>query len=46
MPGNVKKGASAGPDPDPTPFLFVSWDEKQKDLARVSERGLVWRHFF
>ena len=35
MPGNEKK-KKGGTDPDPSPFLLVSYEEKQKDLAKVS----------
>eukprot|EP00093_Oithona_nana_P007633 07633.XXX_2586_1239_1 [CDS] Oithona nana genome sequencing. len=33
MPGHEKK-TSGGADPDPSPFLVVSYEEKQKDLAK------------
>ena len=36
MPGHEKKGGKGAPDPDPSPFLFVSYEEKQNDLAKVS----------
>ncbi|CAL4062729.1 unnamed protein product [Meganyctiphanes norvegica] len=32
MPGHLKK--SEGPDPDPTEFLFVSREDKMKDMAK------------
>ena len=35
MPGHVKRGGTGEPDPDPSPYLFVSYDDKQKDLAKV-----------
>ena len=35
MPGHVKRGGSGEPDPDPAPFLSISWEEKQKDMAKV-----------
>ena len=35
MPGHVKRGGTGEPDPDPTPFLYVSFNEKQKDMAKV-----------
>merc|ERR1712018_577740 len=34
MPGHVKKGKTGSPDPDPSPYLFVSYEDKQKDLAK------------
>ena len=34
MPGHVKRGGTGEPDPDPTPYLFVTYEEKQKDLAK------------
>ena len=34
MPGHEKK-TGGGADPDPSPFLFVPYEEKQKDLAKV-----------
>ena len=27
--------SSGEPDPDPTPFLSISWEDKQKDMAKV-----------
>ena len=36
MPGHEKKGGKGAPDPDPSPYLFVSYEEKQNDLAKVS----------
>ena len=44
MPGHVKRGGTGEPDPDPSPYLFVSYDDKQKDLAKVCirmERGIL-----
>ena len=35
MPGHEKKGGKKEPDPDPSPYLCVSYEEKQKDLAKV-----------
>jgi len=29
MPGHVKAGGSKEPDPDPTPYLFVSFEMKK-----------------
>jgi len=34
MPGHVKRGGTGDPDPDPTSYLFVTYEEKQKDLAK------------
>ena len=34
MPGHEKKGGG-GADPDPSPYLIVSYEEKQQDLAKV-----------
>ena len=30
MPGHVKRGGAGEPDPDPAPYLFISYEEKQK----------------
>ena len=35
MPGHVKRGGTGEPDPDPSSFLFVSWEDKQNDMAKV-----------
>lgn len=35
MPGHVKRGGTGDPDPDPSPFLLVSYEDHQKDLAKV-----------
>ena len=32
MPGHVKRGGPGGPDPDPTEYLFITYEEKQKVL--------------
>ena len=40
MPGHVKRGGTGQPDPDPTPFLYVSYNEKQKDMAKVNRINL------
>ncbi len=42
MPGHVKRGGTGEPDPDPTPFLYVSYNEKQKDLAKVTHASANW----
>ena len=46
MPGHVKK--SSGPDPDPSQWLYVSYDLKQKlkvtRFKTLSSRSLI--HFF
>ncbi|CAB4054204.1 MYH6_7 [Lepeophtheirus salmonis] len=34
MPGNIKLGASNEPDPDPAPFLYVSFDMKRNDQLK------------
>jgi len=34
MPGNVKLGSSAEPDPDPAAFLYVSNDMKRQDMLK------------
>ncbi len=43
MPGHEKKGPKGSPDPDPSPYLIVSYEEKQKDLAKVrlSEMSII-----
>ena len=41
MPGHVKRGGTGEPDPDPSQYLFVSYEDKQKDLAKVCHS----RHF-
>ena len=35
MPGHEKKGASQGEDPDPAPYLFLSFDMKRADMAKA-----------
>ena len=30
MPGHVKRGGTGEPDPDPTEYLFITYEEKQK----------------
>ena len=43
MPGNVKLGASNEPDPDPTPFLYVSFETKRNDqLKPYDPKKSVW----
>ena len=37
MPGHVKK--SSGPDPDPSQWLFVSYDLKQKLKVTTSSEN-------
>ena len=32
MPGHVKRGGTGEPDPDPTEYLFITYEEKQKVL--------------
>ena len=34
MPGHVKRGGTGETDPDPMPYLVISFDEKQMDLAK------------
>lgn len=34
MPGNVKLGSSNDPDPDPTPYLTVSAENKRADMLK------------
>merc|ERR1739842_79104 len=38
MPGHLKK--SEGPDPDPSEFLFVSREDKMKDMAKPYDAKL------
>ena len=30
MPGHMKRGGTGEPDPDPTEYLFITYEEKQK----------------
>ena len=41
MPGHVKRGGTGEPDPDPTEYLFITYEEKQKVLTRPSNHILV-----
>jgi hypothetical protein len=34
MPGHVKRGGAGEADPDPAPYLFISYEEKQKEWTR------------
>ena len=43
MPGNVKLGVSNEPDPDPTPYLFVSNEQKRQDMNKPYDaKKSVW----
>jgi len=43
MPGHVKAGGSKEPDPDPAPFLFVSFEMKKEDsLKPYDAKKSVW----
>ena len=43
MPGHVKSGGSKGADPDPAPFLFVSFEMKKEDsLKPYDAKKSVW----
>ena len=43
MPGNVKLGSSNEPDPDPTPYLFVSNEQKRHDMTKPYDpKKSVW----
>ena len=35
MPGHEKKGSSDGQDPDPTPYLFLSFEMKREDMSKA-----------
>ena len=35
MPGHEKKGAEDGQDPDPTPYLFLTFEMKRADMAKA-----------
>ena len=35
MPGNEKKGADDGQDPDPTPYLFLTFQMKREDMTKA-----------
>ena len=35
MPGHVKRGGTGEPDPDPTEYLFITYEEKQKVIFLV-----------
>ena len=45
MPGHVKRGGTGEPDPDPSQYLFVSYEDKQKDLAKVCRRHFLEKSF-
>ena len=34
MPGNEKIGSGTGVDPDPAPYLFVTFDMKRNDMSK------------
>jgi len=34
MPGNEKLGAKKEPDPDPTPYLFLTYEMKRADMVK------------
>ena len=34
MPGHIKLGSAGQPDPDPTPYLIVSQDQKNEDQMK------------
>ena len=34
MPGHEKKGASQGEDPDPAPYLFLTFQMKREDMTK------------
>lgn len=43
MPGHVKAGGSKEPDPDPTPYLFVSFEMKKEDSMKPYDpKKSVW----
>ena len=43
MPGHVKAGGSKEPDPDATPYLFVSFEIKKEDsLKPYDAQKSVW----
>ena len=43
MPGHVKAGGPKEPDPDPGPFLFVSFEMKKEDsLKPYDSKKSVW----
>ena len=43
MPGHVKAGGSNEPDPDATPYLFVSFEIKKEDsLKPYDTQKSVW----
>ena len=35
MPGNEKKGADDGQDPDPAPYLFLTFQMKREDMTKA-----------
>ena len=35
MPGHEKKGSSDGQDPDPTPYLFLTFEMKREDMSKA-----------
>ena len=34
MPGNEKKKESEGADPDPAPYLYLTFDMKRNDMLK------------
>ena len=34
MPGNEKKGKDEGADPDPAPYLYLTFDMKKNDMLK------------
>ena len=34
MPGNEKRSGQQAPDPDPAPFLYLTFEMKRNDMAK------------
>ncbi len=34
MPGNEKRTGSQAPDPDPAPYLYLTFEMKRNDMAK------------
>ena len=34
MPGNEKRSGPQAPDPDPAPFLYLTFEMKRNDMAK------------
>ena len=41
MPGHVKRGGTGEPDPDPTEYLFITYEEKQKVARSTQHQNVI-----